>query len=423
MTAMTDERKVLGARFRRWPQALAAVALGLMWLLPSGADAAILKRVHSGITALPTAVDCSKSFVVLPGESRYTGIVSTGATDEAEIFRAVLGTFASPCGVAPGTTTTTLSIERGSNGSTQCAGCNVYVSWQVVTMDGATVLARAAPQLLSGGSTLTVTPFPAMAADPTKAFLLMSRAAGSAVAGAEAEYQVRGDLANCTGTNPTTCNQVTFNRISTTTTANHQADIAYEVVRLDDGSTVQRGTTSAALNATQFTAQGLSAFDRSAAVPFFSASGGNSTTATYLDETSWTAEIPVNNGNPTETPGRLMFTRKSSNNNPVVWNWFVVSFYKCQNSRLCSMSAKDNGSGSVTVSWSPIYDVGPGLFGPSCVINTNTPHACDAIVVRDTAAITWYPRLTLSYTVGTQPAGGPASMRVVFNGTGQSFTD
>src|SRR2546425_3999537 len=267
MTAMTGERKVLGARFRRWPQALAAVALGLMWLLPSGADAAILKRVHSGITAQPTAgttvalelpdarnafvvcsnnatsgnaqnrqdcilsdnlltfdaganisppfnvswyvaefesgvsvqrgtvsfapgstttaptlttaVDCSKSFVVLPGESRYNGIVSTGATDEAEIFRAVLGTFASPCGVAPGTTTTTLSIERGSNGSTQCAGCNVYVSWQAVTMDGATGLARAAPQLLSGGSTLTVTPFPAMAAGPTKAFLLMSRAAGS----------------------------------------------------------------------------------------------------------------------------------------------------------------------------------------------------------------------------------------------------
>src|SRR3989442_14704642 len=271
MTAMTGERNVLGARFRRWPQALAAVALGLMWLLPSGADAAILKRVHSGITAQPTAgttvalelpdaskafvvcsnnstsgnaqnrqdcilsdnlltfdaganitppfnvswyvaefesgvkcqrctvsfapgstttaptlttaVDCSKSFVVLPGESRYNGIVSTGATDEAEIFRAVLGTFASPCGVAPGTTTTTLSIERGSNGSTQCGGCNVYVSWQVVTMDGATVLARATTSLLSGGSTLTVTPSPAMAADPTKAFLLMSPAARSAVAG------------------------------------------------------------------------------------------------------------------------------------------------------------------------------------------------------------------------------------------------
>ena len=41
-------------------------------------------------------------------------------------------------------------------------------------------------------------------------------------------------------------------------------------------------------------------------------------------------------------------------------------------------------------------------------------------MVRDTAAIAWAPTNGTVYTVGTQPAGGPAPMRVAFNGTGNS---
>jgi len=168
----------------------------------------------------------------------------------------------------------------------------------------------------------------------------------------------------------------------------------------------------------------ISAVDRSAAVPFFSVLGGLSTTNTFLDETSWTAAFPVTNGTPTSQANTLQFTRGTSSSQVGVANWFVVSFYKCQNSRLCSMSVRDGGSGSVTVSWSPIYDAGPGITGPSCLTGASTPHACDAIVVRDTASITWIPTFNTSYTVGAFPSGsGTGNFRISFNGPGQSFTD
>ena len=212
--------------FTRWCQLVAAVALGLMWLAPSAADAATLKRVHSGTTNVPNAsvvnitlelpdatkafvfcptrtnsgnsshrvtctlstnnlaidggtnvtnantvswfvaefesgvsvvrgtstfnagsatptlatvpvigtVDCSKSFVVLAGEQSDTALTSTN--DEQFTFLGVLGTFAAPCAVTAGTTTSTLTLSRlaTTNAAT--------VAWQVVTMDGATVVAR-----------------------------------------------------------------------------------------------------------------------------------------------------------------------------------------------------------------------------------------------------------------------------------------
>src|SRR6266480_1647792 len=513
MTASQRKRRSRPPASRRWRQVLRAAALGLLWFAPSTADAAILKRVHSGISSvsagsgtsitleLPdaskafvvcssnttstlasqrvpcilstnnlliggnsgytgtinvswyvaefesgvsvqrgtvsmpfggltpsaapamTAADCSKSFVVMAGELLPNGTVNA-TYDEGMTTRAILGTFASPCGVTAGTTTTTLSIAR--NGGSAGA---ITVAWQVVTMDGATVVSRGAPTIaqantfFTGAGAVSTAQF-SPAVDPTKAFVLMSRAAGSAVTGAEAEYQTRADLV-CGGS-PVACNQVTFVRLASNNTLNHHVDIAYEVVRLDDGSTVQRAqTTSSGTTTTMGIAGNISAVDRSAAVPFFSVLGGLSTTNTFLDETSWTTAFPVTNGTPTSQANTLQFTRGTSSNQVGVANWFVVSFYKCQNSRLCSMSVRDGGSGSVTVSWSPIYDAGPGITGPSCLTGASTPHACDALVVRDTASITWIPSWNSSYTVSpsTPPAGGPASMRVVFNGPGQSFTD
>src|SRR6266550_2691208 len=209
--------------FTRWCQLVAAVALGLVWLAPSAADAAILKRVHSGTTNVPSAtvvnitlelpdatkafvfcptrtssgnsshrvtctlstnnlaidggtnvtntntvswfvaefesgvsvvrgtstfnagsptpsaapvigtVDCSKSFVALAGEQTDTAL--TSINDEEFTFLGVLGTFAAPCAVTAATTSTlTLSRLATTNAAT--------VAWQVVTMDGATVVAR-----------------------------------------------------------------------------------------------------------------------------------------------------------------------------------------------------------------------------------------------------------------------------------------
>src|SRR5205823_6526006 len=79
-------------------------------------------------------VDCSKSFVALAGEQSDTAL--TSINDEEFTFLGVLGTFAAPCQVAAGTTTSTLTLSRlaTTNAAT--------VAWQVVTMDGATVVAR-----------------------------------------------------------------------------------------------------------------------------------------------------------------------------------------------------------------------------------------------------------------------------------------
>jgi outer membrane protein assembly factor BamB len=478
-------------RAAAWLYVLGAIAVGSMSVVPTAADAAILKRVHSGTTTLsadaavtvtlelpdaskafvlcsarvvgsnasqrarcvlsnnlltldpqakistigniivswyvvefesgvsvqrgtvsfatsqttpttpPTlnpSVDCSKSFVIMSEGTlgNYTGNAANTA-DEWYAHRGILGTFASPCGITAGTTTSTLSIARIDTTTTANG------AWQVVTMDGATVLARGVSTIL-GATSATVTPSPAMAADPTKAFVTMSRTAGASVAGAESKYQTRGDLANCS----TTCSQVTFTRVSNVNTGGHNVDIAYEVVRLDDGSSVQRGNVASTTTGTTMNAA-LSAVDRSAAVPIFAVSGGsgtNDTSNTRLLDTSWSTSF-------TSTT-QLQFTRSSTPAVVSTANWFVVSFYKCANSRLCSVGAT-GGNATVTVSWSPIYD-------PQCV-SGSTPTACQALVFRDTASISCTPTAT-TYTVGnTTGLGACPNARVVFNGAGQSFTD
>jgi len=364
-------------------------------------------------SAAPTlnAVDCSKSFVLLSETAVGTGTSPTpysgtaaATADEWYQHRAILGTFASPCAIT-GATTSTLSIARIDTTSP------MYGAWQVVTMDGATVLARGVSTIL-GATSATVTPSPAMAADPTKAFVLMTKTAGASVAGAEAKYQTRADLANCS----TTCTQVTFTRVSSVGTAGHNVDLAYEVVQLSDGSTVQRGNVASTTSGTTMNSAALTAIDRSATVPFFTVSGGsgtNDTTNTRLPDTSWSTAF-------TSTT-QLQFTRAGTPAVVSTANYFVVQFYKCLNSRLCSVGAT-GGNATATVSWSPIYDT-------QCVVNSKQS-ACEAIVFRDTSAITWTPS-NVAYTVGATPGGtAPASMRTVFVGsTGtanaalQSFTD
>src|SRR5712691_7086480 len=230
MTASQRKRMGRARASRRWLQVLPAAALGLLWFAPSAADAAILKRVHSGVNTISSTTgasinlelpDPSKAFVVCSprttnqnAQHRVTCVLSTNnllidggngivanvmnvswyvaefesgvnvqrgtasfpgssltpspapvmnpvdcsksfvvaglqldgglaaSADEAATFRAILGTFASPCGITPGTTTSTLSIAKKIG-----SGAVSTVAWQVVTMDGATVVSRGAPQI------------------------------------------------------------------------------------------------------------------------------------------------------------------------------------------------------------------------------------------------------------------------------------
>lgn len=342
---------------------------------------------------LSPAVDCSKSFVVMAGVQNDDA--SGNNDDERHTILGILGTVGSPCGVTAGTTTSTLTVSRLESGIAATA------AWQVVTMDGATVMER--DTVTIGNSALTTTATIA-STDSTRAFLSMSYQVGSGVAGNEPQYLTRGDFSSCSGS-PLSCTGLTFTRQRQTGSSNTHVQIAYEVVQLEDGGTVQRGSTTSSGTTTTMGGSGnISAIDRSAAVPFFTASvTGNS--AAFLDDGSWSAAFP--------STTQLQFTRGSNVSTVGTANWFVTSFYKCANSRLCSVAAT-GGNATATVTWSPIYD-------PQC-LSSSTPTACQALVVRDTSAITWAPTNGTSYTVGNQPAGGPATMRVAFNGTGQSFS-
>jgi len=471
--------------FTRWCQLVAAVALGLMWLAPSAADAATLKRVHSGTTNVPSAagvnvtlelpdatkafvfcpartssgnsprrvtctlsnnnlfidggtnvsntvtvswfvaefesgvnvvrgtstfnigsttptlatvpvigtVDCSKSFVVLAGEQ--TDAASGSIDDENLTFLGVLGTFAAPCAVTAATTST-LTLSR------LATTIATTVAWQVVTMDGATVVARNTATIATNATQSNPSlPTPA---DLAKSFILMSRQGGTAIAGVDNLYMVRGDFSSCT----TTCTKVIFTRDLQTGAANTQVDVAYEVITLNDGGTVTRGQT-ASIGGTAATTIGvtgnIAAIDRSAAVPFFTASvGGGTSSNLYMDDGLWTAAFPSTTW--------LQFTRGALNSTIVsTVNWFVVSFYKCQNSRLCSVGVT-GGNDSATLSWSPIYD-------PQC-LSGSTPTKCEAVVFRSTSTIAFAPSNGTAYAVGAQPTGG---VFVAFNGTAQTFTE
>jgi len=476
MPHFTWKRVVPGARWQHWSQTLVAVVLGLIWLAPSAADAAILKRVHSGTTnvtnaagvtvalelpnpspsnafvvctarttwggeqqrvtcvlsnnsltidaganystgsmnvswyvvefesgvtvqrgtaafaagtasvpvTLSPAVDCSKSFVVAAGDQSDVGSATT--TDEQFTFLQILGTVGSPCAVTAGTTTSTLTLSRLATGTA------ATVAWQVVTMDGATVVARSTATIATNATT-AIPGIPSTT--PGQAFILMSRQAGTATGGIENLHMVRADFSSCSPN----CAAVTFTRDNQTGAANTQVQVAYEVVRLDDGGNMQRGSTFSSGTTTTIGPITIGAIDRSATVPIFTASvGGTTNSATLWDAGTWSASFPLTT--------QLQFTRGNSLAPVGTVNWFVVSFYKCQNSRLCSVGVK-GGNAAATVSWSPIYDT-------QCVVNSKQS-ACEAIVFRDTNPISWTPS-NVAYTVGLNPAGSPASLRTVFIG-------
>jgi hypothetical protein len=315
------------------------------------------------------AVDCSASFIVMAGEQTNAGAIN--GNDEQYTFRAILGTFASPCTTG---TTSTLSIER-LDGAT---AADATAAWQVVTMDSA-VVQRGVAQIANNALTATAA---IAAVDTATSFAQITRTAGSAVAGVENRYLTRVTFS--------ASNQLTFTRGAQTGAANTFVNIAWEVVSFIDGTTVVSGTTQGSGTHSTMSAA-LSGVSTGRAVPFLTMStavGGNN----IFNSTSWSAQV-------LSTPiSQLLFTRGVSNGNVVPASWFVVSFTRCTNDPLCQVGASA-GSGQARVTATTYTD-------PDCPLA-----GCGFLVLRRTSSITDAPANGTQYAVG----GTIGSSTVVYN--------
>jgi hypothetical protein len=381
-----------------------AFTIGVEWQVAEFEDGVTVQRgtaafASSATTANPvlTAVDCTKSFVLLSGE-RTTNGAGNLADDERFTFRALLGG-GTACTSG---TTTALGISRLESGDA------ASVAWQVVTMEGVSVergtLCIGGAGTCPGSNGATTTATLATAVDTGKAIVLVSSRAGSAVNGVENHYLVRGDFtaagASVTG--------LTFTRAASSTTVNRHVDIAWQVVTFTDGTVVQRPSAATAVAAgsggpfAPVTAP-VSSVDRTTSLLLLTTTGqaGDTSNARL-------AEYAVVGTFPSDTT--VGFQRGDPARAATV-SWFAVSFYRCQSSRLCSVDAAASDR-QVVVGWSPIYDL-------ACT----SPTTCHALVLRDTSSVTAVPVNGTAYasgaTVGTAV--------VVHDGSGggvaRTFTD
>jgi hypothetical protein len=307
---------------------------------------------------LSTAVDCTKSFVLV--NQRDTD--NSGARDEVWTIRAFLATGGTPCTSG---TTTSLDISRNLGR----AGTTVTVNWQVVTMEGATVqrgtsciggttaspacaLAAGATEGTSNRVTLST------GVDTTKSFILVTRKGGASVGGVEGQYNVRGEFLS-TGASVT---GVQFVRSVNQVNSGEHVDIAYEVVSLSDGSTVQSsGTSPTTITSTtaSATVSLTTPVDTTRSVLFFSNSAGDSGQNARFDDAALTGVINGSNG----TNSTLTFTRAATTNvGTDSIAWFAVSFFRCSTSSgvsydtLCTLGASTTGT-TAKVNWSSVNTV------------------------------------------------------------------
>jgi hypothetical protein len=339
-----------------------------------------------------TAVDCTKSFVVI--STRSTDVNTTA--DEAATIRAILGTGASPCTSG---TTTSLELRRNEGVS----GVTVTVIWQVVTMEGASV--QRGTSCIGGASTCTTNSGGTAglnnritlgtAVDTTKSFILMTKKGGPSIGGVEGEYNTRAEFL-ATGASVT---GVQFVRALGVTANNHQVDIGYEVVSLSDGSTVQTsGTTPTAMSGTSATTN-INTIDTTRTAAFYTTSGGDSG---GTDRTPSTYVVVSMNGANGSGASSLSFARQD-NSVTSTTAWFAVSFFRCATASgttydtLCTVGASTTGT-AATVNWSSLNTV---------------------VVARSTSSISASPTNGTSYSVGNTLAAG---VTVVYSGSNASDT-
>jgi hypothetical protein len=169
----------------------------------------------------------------------------------------------------------------------------------VIEIEDATV--QAGLTTLANGSTSVTATIGAV--DVTKTFLVFSRRAGN-VGGREERYQVRGELTNAT--------TLTFTRAGNNTAV----DIAWFAVTLNDGTTVQRGTATAAAGTATVNAALAPAVVLNRSFPIISVSGSSNGDDERLDDTSLTGTLT--------SPTNLQLQRVSTTRIATA-AWFVVN--------------------------------------------------------------------------------------------------
>ncbi|MCR9141099.1 MAG: hypothetical protein NXI24_02525 [bacterium] len=234
----------------------------------------------SNVTIASSAVN--KSFVV---STTRINLNSTGA-DEQRTVRARL------------TSATNLELSRNENTNA------VVVEWQVVYMDAAFV--QSGISTIAGGSGSATVSLPT-SVDLSRTFVLTNVRVDAASNGGDDDYFVRATLS---GTNT-----LNLNRFAS---ASASVEVAYFVVEMTDGSSVQAGAVTTPFNTTTTMSATLSpAIVLSRSVPFFGISVGSASTL-HVDSGSFTPNF-------TSTTG-LQFTRVSAQSVSAATYYYVVQF-------------------------------------------------------------------------------------------------
>lgn len=241
-----------------------------------------------------SAVNLSESFVLISVAANS----GSQLIDEEWTVRAQL------------TSTTNLELSRNESG----IALNVY--WQVVSFTGASV--QRGLTTIGAGADSAIAAIASVNTATT--FLLSTQRGAAAVNGSESQYQVRGRI-----TSPT---QLVFDRTSTT----NSVEIAWEVVTLNDGSSVQSGSIPIAGAGSSGTAT-LSSVTLSQSASFISVRGGTGAETADLDATSFTHSI---SNSTTLTVSRLHVGTATAAD----VSWFVVQFNSNQPPVLASIGPK-----------------------------------------------------------------------------------
>ncbi|HXF49424.1 MAG TPA: Ig-like domain-containing protein, partial [Verrucomicrobiae bacterium] len=238
------------------------------------------------------AVNLSESFVLISVATPS----GTQNTDEEWTVRAHL------------TSSTNLELSRNQSGTA------ITVYWQVVTFTGASVQ-RGLTSIGAGASSAAAA---ISSANPATSFLLLTQRGDAAVNGIESQYMVRGQI-----TSPTSLN---FDRISTT----NSVEIAWQVITLTDGSSVQAGSIPLGSAASSGTAT-LSAVNLSRSASFINVRGGSGTSTANLDETALTHSL---------TAATTLSVFRGATGTAADVGWFVVQFASGQPPVLAAIGAK-----------------------------------------------------------------------------------
>ncbi len=198
---------------------------------------------------------------------------------------------------------TTLHLQRNE------AGTAIDIEWQVVEIEAASVQSGTT-QIAGGASTKNVS---VTTVDPATSFLVFNYRGASASNGEERLYKTRGILNGAGDT-------LIFNRTSTTNTV----DVAWYLITMTDGATVQSGTETFTGTAVEPPSNisrtaAITSVDTTSSIPVISSSGGGASTPdSDLDVTSFSGYLSSATG--------LQLDRLADQNITSYVDWFVVTF-------------------------------------------------------------------------------------------------